>query len=195
MLFRSVAAPRSTLVGNLLSGSPRHNIEEEFKPRHVSEQSPPNPGSARLLRRSNVGLGPDSDFLPLMRLALKAGTPRKGTVTGRGLKTAHADALCKQRRRASTMNHCESQKTRTKPWNKRKLIGSKPPLRTKTSGRRDQPSGGEAHPGFDHVHCGHRRASYAAAMWSALPSSAQGHRAFAGLCYSRRVRFLSIFSR
>jgi integrase len=28
------------------------------------------------------------------------------------------------------MNHCKSQKTRT-PWNKGKLIGSKPPLRTK----------------------------------------------------------------
>ena len=50
-------------------------------------------------------LGQISDFLSLIRPAVKAGTPRKQIASGRGLKTTHADVLCKQRRRACTMNH------------------------------------------------------------------------------------------
>jgi hypothetical protein len=40
----------------------------------------------------NVRLGSGSDFLPLIRLAVKAGTRRKRTESGRWLKTTHADA-------------------------------------------------------------------------------------------------------
>ena len=50
----------------------------------------------------------------------------------------------------------EAQKTRTKhPWNNGKLIGSKPPLRTKDVWSILQ--GGEAHPGLGHVQSSHRQ--------------------------------------
>jgi hypothetical protein len=52
----------------------------------------------------DVAFGSDSDFLPWIRLAVKAGTRRKRTESGHGLKTTHADAVCKQRRRACTIN-------------------------------------------------------------------------------------------
>src|SRR5215475_5235495 len=92
------------------------------------------PGRQKNLLQRTAGpyIGSDSDFLPLIGLAVKAGTRRDRTESGRRLKTTHADFLYKQRRRVCTMNHRKSRgNPRQIPWNKGKLIGSKPPLRTK----------------------------------------------------------------
>ena len=46
----------------------------------------------------------------MISLAVKGGTPRKQTASNRGLNTTRADVLCKQRRRACTMNHRKARK-------------------------------------------------------------------------------------
>jgi hypothetical protein len=52
----------------------------------------PDPDEAELHMVRFLYIGSGSDFLPLIRLAVKAGTRRKRTESGRWLKTTHADA-------------------------------------------------------------------------------------------------------
>jgi len=75
--------------------------------------------------------GSGSDFLPLIRLAVKAGTRRKRTESGRWLKTTHADASANRGDEHAQCVIAKARRPAPNPWNKGKLIGSKPPLRTK----------------------------------------------------------------
>jgi len=100
-------------------------------------------------------LGQISDFLSLIRPAVKAETPRKQIASGRGLKTSHTDVLCKQRRRACTMNHRKAGKPAPNPMEQGETDQLEAPA--ENQGRLvdpDQPSGREA--GFGHVQSGHR---------------------------------------
>ena len=111
-----------------------------------------------------VRIGSDSDFLPLIGLAVKAGTRRERTESGRRLKTTHADFLYKQRRRVCTMNHRKAGKPAPNPMEQGEIDRLEAPA--ENQGRLvdpDQASGGEAHPGFGHVQSGHRQQAYAAA--------------------------------
>jgi hypothetical protein len=108
-------------------------------------------------RQVNVRLGTESDFLQLIRLAIKAQTRRKPTASGRGLKTTHADALQTEQTSRHNEPFRRPADPRQTPWNKGKLSGS---TLTENQGRLvdpDQASGGEAHPGFGHVHSSHRQ--------------------------------------
>jgi hypothetical protein len=78
-------------------------------------RQPSRGGTSRMNREVHVriceGLGvkfPGSTrqtFGVLMTLTIKAGMPRNRTGSGRRLQTTHADALCKQRRRACATDH------------------------------------------------------------------------------------------
>jgi integrase len=56
---------------------------------------------------------------------------RKRTESGRWLKTTHADASANRGDEYAQWIIAKARRPRQTPWNKGKLIGSKPPLRTK----------------------------------------------------------------
>jgi hypothetical protein len=61
-------------------------------PRPASFSNAGQLGGHEAPRWAKGRFGSGSDFLPLIRLAVKAGTRRKRTESGRWLKTTHADA-------------------------------------------------------------------------------------------------------